>query len=350
MINRESARSFAVFAAQDDSLAGAHAKRPLVGLLRAEFLQHALRFMPQVRDLLRRFAVHGVLWRNYLDWALANVPFYLRPILIAFWTIFFFFLAAPARRSVVRNLAVVLPGSSPVMNHLRAYLTLLRFAQTITDASNYRVTNAEFDYEIDGNDFLEELGHASGAIVLTAHMGNYDLGAALFARVFNRELRMVRAPEPDEKSAQHLSSFVEQTGKGAVKIAYSTEGALLAFDLLSALRQGEIVSIQGDRVIPGVAEVAGEMFGERVHVPSGPFTLALVAQVPIYPLFIVRAGHYRYRIVVREPIVVARGGGSRDEVIAAAAAAWCRVLEEIIAQHWDQWFAFAPIFAVDGKR
>ncbi|MDQ6624329.1 MAG: hypothetical protein M3Y86_12710 [Verrucomicrobiota bacterium] len=301
------------------------------------------------KTFLRRFAVHGVLWRHYLDWALANLPFYLRPILIGFWTFFFFFLAAPARRSVVRNLAVVLPGSSPVMNHLRAFLTLLRFAQTITDAANFRVNHAEFDYEIVGAELLEQLGRARGAIVLTAHMGSYDLGAALFAEKFQRELKMVRAPEPDQQSAAHLSSFVEETGRGAVKIAYSSNGALLAFDLLAALRAGEIVSIQGDRVTPGVAGIGGEMFGAPVHVPSGPFTLALVAGVPIFPLFIVRAGHYRYRIIVREPILVVRQERSRDQAIAAAAAQWCRVLQTLIADHWDQWFAFAPIFAADAE-
>jgi lauroyl/myristoyl acyltransferase len=301
--------------------------------------------MLTARDLLRRFAVHAVLWRNYLDWAVANVPYYLQPILIFFWTIFFFFFAAPARRSVVRNLAVVLPGSSRLTNHLRAFRTLLRFAQTISDGANYRVNHAEFDYEIIGANFLEQLSRADGAILLTAHMGNYDLGAALFAQKFNREIRMVRAPEPDEEAAQHLTNFVEQTGKGAIKISYSTDGALVAFDLLQALRQGEIVSIQGDRVTPGVGEVAGEMFGRRVHVPSGPFTLALVAQKPIFPLFIVRAGHYRYRIIVHEPITVSRRGPARDQAIAAAAAQWCDVLEQVVAEHWDQWFAFAPIFS-----
>jgi len=300
----------------------------------------------RAREYLRGFAVHAVLWRNYLDWAVANVPFYLQPILIFFWTIFFFFFAAPARRSVLRNLAVVLPGSSRLTNHLRAFRTLMHFAQTISDGANYRVNQAEFDYEIEGADLLEQLARADGAILLTAHMGNYDLGAALFAQKFHRAISMVRAPEPHQESAQHLSEFVKQTGKGAVKIAYSTDGALVAFDLLNAVRRGEIVSIQGDRVTPGVAYVDCEMFGRRVRVPNGPFTLALVAQKPIYPLFIIRAGHYRHRIIVREPITVIRSGHRRDD-IAIAVRKWCEILEPVLARHWDQWFAFAPIFSAN---
>src|SRR6185436_4022249 len=135
-----------------------------------------------------RFAVRGVFWRRYLDFALLNVPFYLQPILLIFWTIFFYFFAAPARRALLGNVAVIFPGSSSWQNHLRAFRTLLNFAWTITDAANFKLNQAEFDYDITGAEFLDQLGAARGAIALTAHMGNYDLGAALFAQKFNRQI------------------------------------------------------------------------------------------------------------------------------------------------------------------
>ncbi len=277
-----------------------------------------------------------------------NVPFQLQPVLLSIWTAIFFLFARPARRAVVQNLAVVLPGSSRWMNHLRAFRTLLHYAQTIADGASYRVKRAEFDYEIEGAEFLEQLRVVQGGIVLTAHMGNYDLGAALFAQKFQRELFMVRAPERDAEAGAHLSSFVQETGRGAVKIAYNQDGAHIAFDLLNALRRGEVISIQGDRGIPGLSLVAGEMFGAPVDFPAGPFTLAQVTGVPIFPLFIVRRGYHRYRIIVRPPLRVERAGRSRDAALAAAAADWSRVLEEVIAQHWAHWFAFTPVFKKGG--
>ncbi len=301
--------------------------------------------METPRAFLHRFAVKGVLWRHYLDWAVANVPFYLQPSMIFVWTIFFFFFAAPQRRSIMRNLRFVSPTSSTLLNFLRAFRTLQNFAWTIADAANYKVNQTTFRYEIEGGENLDQLGHARGAIVLTAHMGNYDLGAALFAQKFNREISMVRAPEPDVQSAQHLTESVQRTGEGAVKIAYSRDGALLSFDLLNALRQGEIVSIQGDRIIPGVATVEGQMFGQTVRVPVGPFTLAQVAQVAVYPLFIVRAGYRRYKIIVREPIHVLRGARAREQDITPAVKKWCDILQKMIAQYGEQWFAFGDIFA-----
>ena len=293
---------------------------------------------------LRRFAVRGVFWREYLDWAIVNLPFYFYPIPLTFFTFFFFFFAAPARRAIVANLAVILPGSSPAINHLRAFRTLYNFAWTISEAAIYRINREEFSYEIIGVQWLEELGAARGAIVLTAHMGSYDLGAALFAEKFRREIRIVRAPEPDQQTAQHLHASLESAGEGGVKVDYNTAGALLSFDLLKALRDGEIVSIQGDRVEGDVAQITAPLFDREIRLPNGPFVLSFVTGVPIYPLFITRSGCRSYQIIVREPIQLRRENGTREEEIDKGVAQWCAVLEEIVAEHWDQWFAFTPIF------
>jgi lauroyl/myristoyl acyltransferase len=294
--------------------------------------------------MLHRFAVRGVFWRQYLDWATINMPFYTYPVLYWFMTFFFFFFAAPARRIVLSNLAIILPGSSRGANYLRVFRTFHNYARAISEAAIYKLIKEEFSYEIIGANWLDQLGAAQGAIVLTAHMGNYDLGAALFAEKFNREIRVVRAPEPDRQTAQHVSASLEKSGEGAIKVDYNTAGALLSFDLLNALRLGEIVSIQGDRVEKGMAEISAHLFGRQIRLPNGPFVLAQVAQVPIYPLFIARSGYRSYQIIVREPIAVLRSGRERDDDIAQAVEKWSRVLEQLIAEHWDQWFAFAPGF------
>src|SRR5205814_8467944 len=110
--------------------------------------------------------------------------------------------------------------------------------------------------------------------VLTAHMGNYDLGAALFAERFNRQIRMVRAPEPDALAAQHVDLALRESSGGAVKVGYSDDGTSLAFDLLNALRTGEIISIQGDRVVGEVACAAVRCVNREILLPTGPFVLS----------------------------------------------------------------------------
>jgi lauroyl/myristoyl acyltransferase len=295
-------------------------------------------------DWWRRFAVRGVLWRHYLDFGLTNVPFYLRPVMIFFWTIFFFFLAAPARRAILANLRVILPGSNPLCNLGRAWLTLYNFAWTISDAADHKLAQTEFAYEVEGGEFLEQLAAGGGAILLTAHMGSYDLGAAVFAQRFRREIRMVRAPESDEQTAQHLDQSLERAGAGAVKVAYNTSSLALPFELLNAIRAGEIVSIQGDRPVPNVSQRPARLFGEVVGLPDGPFMLAFVAQAPIYPLFIVRSSFHRYKIIARAPIHCLRTERDREATIEEAMQAWTGTLQKVIAEHWSQWFSLVPIF------
>jgi lauroyl/myristoyl acyltransferase len=291
-----------------------------------------------------RFAVRGVFWRQYLDWAMVNLPFYFQPAFLFFWTNFFFFFAAPARRALVANLAPVFPNSWRAANYFRAWCTMYNFAWAIADAADFKINKVNFAYELNNPDLLAELAGAKGAILLTAHMGNYDLGAAAFAQKFDREIRMVRAPEPHAETARHLSASLERTGEGGVVVDYNVEGSLLSFDLLAALRQGAIVSIQGDRVIAGVAQSTARLFGHDVPLPSGPFVLAQVTNAPIFPLFVVRSGYREYRIIVRAPISVPRTERARENDIRIALAQWTHILEEIIAQYWDQWFAFLPVF------
>jgi phosphatidylinositol dimannoside acyltransferase len=306
--------------------------------------------MNSSENWLRGFAVRGVFWRQYLDWATLNIPFFLYPVLHFFMTLFFFFFAAPARRIVLAHLAIILPHSSRALNYLRVFRTFHNYSWTISEAAIHKLIEEDFDYEIIGARWLDQLGAAQGAIVLTAHMGNYDLGAALFAEKFNREIRVVRAPEPDRQTAQHLTASLEKSGEGAVKVDYNTAGALLSFDLLNALRLGEIVSIQGDRVETGLATIDARLFERKIPLPNGPFVLAQVSGAPIYPLFIARSGYRSYQIIVREPIAVPRTGRDREVDLAQAVGKWSRVLEQMLAERWQQWFAFAPGFLSDEQK
>ena len=271
------------------------------------------------------------------------LPSVLHRPLIWIAALLFFFIAGPARKALLRNLALAIPGSWRIANYGRVVRVFANFGWSLTDAAVYRLKKLRFRYELEGGRFLDQLGTAKGAIVLTAHMGNYDLGAALFAERFGRQIQMVRAPEPDSLAAQHVDLALQQSSAGAVKVGYSDDGASLAFDLLNALRAGEIISIQGDRVVGEVSRAPVKFFDREVFLPNGPFVLSLVSETPVYPLFIVRTGYRKYKIIAREPIACFRGGGPRDQIIAEAMQNWAGVLAEIVADCWSQWFAFAPL-------
>jgi phosphatidylinositol dimannoside acyltransferase len=295
------------------------------------------------RPWWRGFAVHGVFWRRFVDWGVRVLPTLAHRPLIWTAAFLFFFVAARARKALLRNLRLVHRGSWRIINYFRVIRVFANFGWSLTDVATYRLKRGRVRYEIEGGRFLDKLGSAKGAIVLTAHMGNYDLGAALFAERFDRQIQMVRAPEPDRLAAQHIDLALRESSSGAVKVGYSDDGTALAFDLLSALRAGEIISIQGDRIVGNVAHAPVNLFGREISLPNGPFVLSLVSETPIYPLFIVRTGYRKYKIVAREPILCARNGASRDETIANAMQRWAEVLQEITRTYWPQWFAFTSL-------
>jgi predicted LPLAT superfamily acyltransferase len=284
-----------------------------------------------------------VFWRQLLRWAVLHVPLWLEPLVMATWSAIFLLWGA-GRRGVMANLTAIKPGSTSFANFFRTYRVFWNFAWTIADMVRFKETRVVPDWEFTGIEHFESLkAREGGAIILTAHMGNYDLGANLFAETAGRQIVMVRAPETDPETRRFEESALERKA-AALKVDFSTRASELAIDLLAAVQRGEIVAIQGDRVTPGITSLKATLFGKPMEVPAGPFALAMAARVPIYPLFVFRLGRRRYRLVTGAPFEVVRTR-HRHEAFDRAVAEWTERLEAVVATAWFQWFAFEPFSA-----
>jgi len=284
----------------------------------------------------RRFLVRGVFWRQFLHWGVRNVPPWIEPAAIAFWSSFFL-LWGTGRRGVMRNLTAIKPGSTAIANFFRCYRIFWNYAWAITDTVRFKEERTVPDWEFAGWKHFEAMQARGGAILLTAHMGSYDLGAQIFSQTSQQRIVMVRAPETDPQTR----AFAERHKPEGLHIEFSTQTGELALDLLHAVTSGGIVAIQGDRVTGGITALPATLFGKATEVPAGPFALAMAARAPIYPVFVMRRGRRRYRLVVCEPIEIVRSG-NRDADFAAAVAKWTSALETLIGAAWYQWFAFEP--------
>jgi lauroyl/myristoyl acyltransferase len=291
----------------------------------------------------RRFLVRGVVWRQLLRFGVLNVPPWMEPIVMAFWSAFFL-LWGPGRRGVMRNLAVIKPGSNPITNVFRCYRVFWNYAWTIADNVRFKELRTIPDWEFSGWDHFQEMQAREGAILLTAHMGSYDLGAHLFSETSPRQIVMVRAPEEDPQTRM----FEERHGAGAVRVEFNTRASDLALDLLDTLRGGGIIAIQGDRVTGPISTFPATLFGRPTSVPAGPFALALAARVPIYPVFVVRLGRRRYRLITTKPIEITRSN-DRDEDFARGVAQWMAELESVVRVFWFQWFTFEPYWTESAR-
>jgi lauroyl/myristoyl acyltransferase len=113
--------------------------------------------------------------------------------------------------------------------------------------------------------------------------------------------------------------------------------------LVTALRRGEVVAMQGDRALGTRGDVCVEFFGTPAAFPVGPFRLARAAGVPVVPSFCVLGADRRYSVQVGAPIVV-------GEDPADALHTWVRVLEAEVTAHPDQWFNFFDVWSQCPER
>ena len=284
----------------------------------------------------RGFLVRGVFWRHLLRWAVVHVPVWIEPAVIAWWSAFFL-LWGPGRRGVMRNLKAIKPGSIALTNFFRCYRVFWNYAWTMTDNVRFKESRVIPDWEFTGYEHFEAMQASGGAILLTAHMGSYDLGAHLFAERSGHRIIMVRAPEIDPETHE----FEEKHRAEELRVEFNVKASDLALDLLHAIREGGIVAVQGDRVTQGIADLPATLFGKPTRLPAGPFALAMAARAPIHPVFIVRVGRRRYRVIAFPPITIAPTR-ERETAFAAALETWTKELEDVIRTRWYQWFTFEP--------
>jgi phosphatidylinositol dimannoside acyltransferase len=299
----------------------------------------------KLNNLARRFAVSGVFWRQFIHWAVVNTPSFCTPLIMATWTTLFFVFGVKGRKALFANLRVIHPDASLMRLAGMAFMVLWNFATTFADTTNFTMTREPVDWHFDGYENFEALSRSEGgAIILTAHMGNYDLGSYLFARDIPKPIMVVRAPETDPESDEHARAHRAQFGEETGRLAFGNPSAELALSLVHALQEGQVVAIQGDRVIGSVATTPAKLFGREVQLPSGPFALALATRSPIYPLFVMRYGWRTYEVKTFPAIELRRTSRGRDVDIREAVDKWASLLEETIGTRSSQWFTFFRFF------
>ncbi|MFT4548739.1 MAG: putative LPLAT superfamily acyltransferase, partial [Pseudoalteromonas tetraodonis] len=156
--------------------------------------------------------------------------------------------------------------------------------------------------------------------------------------------------ERDGDLQDYYEKKADRQGSEEFSVSYNTPGEMLGVDLVRMLGRGEVVALQGDRVMGEVAPAEALVCGEMIKLPEGPHVLALASRSSIFPLFILRVGWRRYRILALPPLDVPRRerGIPKSEVIGRSVDGWGAVLTSVLNGHWDQWLEFGTVFNEEG--
>lgn len=297
----------------------------------------------RIRRLLGPFYVTGVFWYRIHRFGVRVVPSWLMPLLMPLFTTFFFLALRNIRTAIAANLVPVLGPCGWLERQARMYRTLWSFSWCLSERYERLSTRRRFRVSAEGFDHWRQLNASGrGFILVTAHIGNWEVGSMLPAAEEQRKVHVVREAEGDPRAQRFISDLIRRAASGNYTTHFA-EDPQLGMTLLDALREGEIVALQADRPRAGGKTVESVLFGESYSLPLGPAALARAAEVPILPVFVFREGRLRYRCAIRPPIHVPhtrdRQGDVEDAVQQLAAE-----LQWAIAHRPHQWFCFRKLW------
>jgi KDO2-lipid IV(A) lauroyltransferase len=183
------------------------------------------------------------------------------------------------------------------------------------------------------------LAQGKGAILLTAHAGNFELGGILLR---SRNLKVHAVYKPDRfEAVERLRQDMRAQG-GVVGIPVDGVG-FSTLPLVKLLREGALVGMQGDRDF-SLNGVSMPFFGRDVPFPRGPWELAAMTGAPIVTSFFYTDENRRFHAHFGEPIQVLGARGDRMAAIETGMRAYVADLEALIRRHPSQWYCFYPFW------
>ncbi|PYQ63766.1 MAG: hypothetical protein DMF53_09370 [Acidobacteria bacterium] len=296
------------------------------------------------RRLLGPFHVTGVFWFRIHQLGITILPAWALGGLIDVFSTFFWIALRKIRAAIASNLEAVLGPCGWWERQRRIYRTFRTFAWCLSERYERLSTDRVFTIEAEGLEEWRALaGGDGGFILVTAHLGAWEVGSMLPSSREGRRVHVVREPETDPRAQRFIEGLIRSCG-GELYITHFADDPQLGVGLLDALRRGEVVALQGDRPRSGGRTVEASLFGRPFALPVGPAALARAAGAPIVPVFVLREGRLRYRCLLRPAIHVAQSG-DRQRDVQEALAGFAADLEAAIRREPHQWFCFRRLWA-----
>jgi len=237
------------------------------------------------------------------------------------------------RRNVaLTNLGIAYPESDPswrrgVVKKLYYNLSLSVMEFLILTKNPKAVS--KWVTKVEGEEHLENLSKSGrGAVLLTAHMGNWELLAAWLAYKGYPLVAGVRDPN-DVHVSKLLACYRKALGVETIpKKSLLLKGAKL-------LKQGKFIGILADQD-GGTDGIMVSFMGKVASTVGGPAALGLLTKAPVVPIVSCRIAPYEHEILVLPPIEPLYEL-SREEAIREMTIKFNDILEGFIRRSPEQW-------------
>jgi KDO2-lipid IV(A) lauroyltransferase len=176
---------------------------------------------------------------------------------------------------------------------------------------------------------LRALSGGRGAILATAHLGNWNFGSFALGQAGVPVRSLLYQNHAMEKMDQKVAR------RAKVQQLFVGTDSFAGIEVVRALRGGALLAMPGD--IPWDSRsIVAPFFGRPSRFPIGPVRIARLAEVPIFPAFCVWERPREYTAILCDPIDV-RGEGEAVSKLAS-------VFETFVASHLTLWFNFTQVW------
>ena len=222
---------------------------------------------------------------------------------------------------------------SPFKSFIYVYLNHYTFGRIILDRFAF-YAGKRFNINIIGNENYENLiSEENGFIMLSSHIGNYELAGyhlkatqkSIYALIFGGETETVMKNRSKMFDGHNINMIPVKSDMSHL------------FEINNALREGNIVSMPGDRIFGSSKYVELIFLGKNAKFPIGPFAMAAQREIPIISIFVMKESTYNYTIYVNK---IDSSANNRKERIDSMSGQFINNLEDIVLKYPTQWFNY----------
>lgn len=180
----------------------------------------------------------------------------------------------------------------------------------------------------------EVLGKGKGAIIVTAHIGNWELGGNIIRKL---GYPMLAVALPHKHNLVN-NLFNQQREKCGISVVLP-QNAIRKF--LEKLKSNESVALVADRDF-GTHGLVMNFFGYPTLLPKGPAVLSIKTGAGIIPSFFLYNPDGTYTLSFHQPVYPLEINDQTvsDEMLKNTISQYITVVEEKIRQFPDQWLMF----------
>ena len=220
------------------------------------------------------------------------------------------------------------------------YRNYYLFGQTLIDKivvmSGLKVP---YTFVFEGEHHIEEImAGGKGGILISAHIGNYELAGYYFKRL-PVKVNIIMVDNEQQQIKEYLESVMNDRKMSIITIK---EDMSHVYEISNALKNNELIAIHADRFVAGSKTVSGTFLGEDALFPMGPFVLAATFKVPVSYVFCAKDSPTHYHLSATPSKTYTT---NKQLAIPEALNDYIAEVEKKVKEYPEQWFNYYNFWA-----